>query len=118
MKFCKKCDKDTPTKIIGQKEECMVCGSIIQEYEIPKGKMINKSLMKDYKEITKINKDTGAYENAQKIGQNVLIGLLVILAGVLYSMGGFDLVFKGAIVLIIGLMVLAVALFLIAMASD
>jgi len=118
MKFCKKCDKDTPTKVIGKKEECMVCGTIIQECEIPRRKMINKSLMRDFKEITKTNKDTGKYENAQKVGQNVLIGLLVILAGVLYSIGGLDLLFKGAISLIIGLMFLAIVLFLIAMASD
>lgn len=119
MKFCKRCSKDTPTKVIGQKEECMVCGSIIQEYEIPKEKkLINKSLLSDFKEITKTNKDTGKYENAQKLGQNVLIGLLVIIAGILYSIGGLYLIFQGAIVLVLGLIVLAVILFKIAMMSD
>ncbi len=74
--------------------------------------------MKDFKKLTKTNEDTGKYENAQKIGQNVLIGLLIIIAGILYSIGGFDLLLKGGIALIGVLIVLAVILFLIAIASD
>ena len=121
MNFCNKCEKETLTKIIGNKEECMVCGAEIISKSQKSAKFINSLTMKtvkDYKEITKTNKNTGQYENAQNVGRNVLIGIIIIIIGILYSFGGIDLVIKAIIIGIIALVALAVMLFMVAMASD
>jgi len=119
MNFCSKCAKQTPTKITETAEECMVCGSVINKLETKNGKkFVNDSMMKDMKKLTEKNKDTGKYNQAQTVGRNVLIGLLVILMGIFYSIGGIDMVLQGTFILFILLLTLSVILFLIAMVSD
>jgi len=118
MNFCNKCEKQTPTKIVDGKEECMVCGNIISEYKLPKGKnIVNESILKDFKKLTKVDKDTGKYVNANKVGRNVTIGMLIILSGILYSIGGISLVLSSIAILFGGLIILSIILYIAAMVN-
>jgi hypothetical protein len=115
MNFCHKCEKQVPTNVIDENEECMVCGSIIDKSSISKNKnIVNSSMMKNFKEVTKVDEDTGKYKNAQKLGRNVLIGFIVIIAGILYSIGGFGAIFKVTVALIGFLVLLSVILYIVA----
>jgi uncharacterized membrane protein YvbJ len=113
MKFCKNCEKETPTKKVDGEEECMVCGTIITE-----NKFVNMRLTKELKKLTKKKENSKNYNSAQVVGRNVLIGILLIISGILYGMGGIELVLTYVIGGIIGLAFFAIILFLIAIGSD
>ena len=109
MKFCKKCDKKAPTIIVGEKEECMICGTEIDDESEKSNSFVNKQMTKnisDIKNLTKIDQNTGEYANAQTVGRNISIGILVILIGFLYIIGGITTVITG-LATIIGLIVSA-----------
>ncbi len=56
---------------------------------------VNEMMIKDLKEATKINQNTGKYVNAQKFGRNITIGVSVIIIGILYSIYGLTTVLIG-----------------------
>lgn len=114
MDYCQKCKKKVPTIKVGDKLECMICGTEIMSEQ--KQNFVNKITAKssrDLQELTKIDPDTGKYVNAQKVGRNITIGLLIIITGILYSLGGFALVFMMSIATIILLVVAAVAIYIL-----
>lgn len=111
MKFCKKCEKQTPTINIGEKEECMVCGAEVTEEG--KKSFVNEKTIKSLRDLTKIDSDSGKYKSANDVGRGVLIGILVILMGILYSIGGVSMVFSGIGTLFLILLLLAIGLWII-----
>ena len=75
--------------------------------------MNNEKMNKDFKEITKIDPSTGKYTNAQKVGRNISIGILVILMGILYSFGGISLVITSFSVIVILLFIIALIVYIL-----
>lgn len=119
MNYCQKCDKSTPTKIIENKEECMVCGSeIVTKNRIETKNFVNKNTIKDLKKLAEKDENTGAYKNAQTVGRNVLIGVLIIIAGILFSIGGFGLVINATLFVIILMVFVSIILFYLAVTTG
>jgi len=75
--------------------------------------MNNEKMNNDFKEITKIDPKTGKYTNAQKVGRNISIGILVIIMGVLYSIGGITLLITGLLTGIILLFIIALIAYIL-----
>jgi hypothetical protein len=74
---------------------------------------VNEMMMKDLKEATKIDPDTGKYTNAQKVGINFSIGIATILSGILFLIGGISLVFWGIITSVAVLIILSIIIYLL-----
>jgi hypothetical protein len=117
MKFCKKCEKNTPTVIVKGVEECMVCGSEIKsEPEIlPKNMNATKEAIRSLRGLTKTDEKTGKYTQSEIVGRNVSIGFLLILMGILYAIGGLTTVFYGIAIIVAFLFVAAVFIYIAAM---
>lgn len=118
MKFCKKCEKSAPTVIVGDIEECMICGATIEGGEEKSDSFANRTMaknLKDIKQLTQKNPNTGQYTNAQNVGKNIGIGILIILAGILYAIGGIPMVFWGAVTIVVGLIVASIFIYILAM---
>lgn len=74
---------------------------------------INNIMLKDLKESTKIDPDTGKYVNAQKVGRNISIGIVIIFAGILYAMGGLILVITAIVTCMVLLFVSALVMYIL-----
>jgi len=112
MNYCQKCKKKVPTVKVGDKSECMICGTetISDQKENFTNKTTAKSL-KEMQELTKIDPDTGKYTNASKVGRNISSGLLIIMIGFLYSYGGISGVILGVATIIIALLLTAITIY-------
>ncbi len=118
MRFCKKCNKQSPTTAVFGVEECMVCGSKFENEPKKEESFTNKAMaknLKDIKRLTKKDSETGKYTNAQIVGRNISIGLFIILIGIMYAIGGTTLVFWGIAILVVGLFVASVFIYIAAM---
>jgi hypothetical protein len=73
-----------------------------------------EQVIKDTKYITEIDENTGKYKHAQKVGRNVMIGLSLILAGVLYSIGGINLIIGAIILSFVLILLISVIIYIIA----
>lgn len=73
----------------------------------------NKVALETLQNLIKTDKDSGKYTNAQKVGRNVSIGLLVILMGILYSFGGISVVITGIAVIIAILLISSVVIYIL-----
>ncbi len=89
MKFCKKCEKETPTIVINTIEECMVCGAKIVENIKLNTKQIKKQSNAKYGTLDWMleNPDSDIYARSQKVGFVVLIAIIIIGIGFAIVMG-------------------------------
>lgn len=70
-------------------------------------------MMKDIKEVTKVDQDTGKYMNAQRVGTRISIGLVIIFIGILFIFGGFSLVLWGIGINILMILLIATILYIL-----
>lgn len=73
---------------------------------------INENLLKDAKELSKKD-EKGKYINAQKIGNRVTLGILVIIAGIIYSFFGLEILIMSIVVLISIIFLIALVLYIL-----
>jgi len=66
MKFCKKCEKQTPTSSKNGTEECMVCGTILLESEITKKSVIDLRSNPKSSNISKSKDIADAYSKSKE----------------------------------------------------
>jgi len=79
-KYCEKCKKNVPIIVVGNEEECMICGT----------RIIPGQAVKALKNLCETDQDSGKYKNAQRVGRNVAIGVFIIVLGLLYSFYGLQ----------------------------
>ncbi len=114
MKYCKRCEKDTPTSSKGGVEECMVCGApLVEPKPAPEIKFVKSApeIKPKPKEISKVTKtvETPRYiPNVYDNGSNTTYS----------SGGGASAILGGIMVMIIGFSVLTVGNYVIMAISE
>lgn len=65
-------------------------------------------------DICEIDKDTGQYKNAQKIGARLFVGFFILVMGILYSIKGLYFVLITIVITFLTLVILSLILYLLA----
>ena len=75
--------------------------------------MKNEKTVKELQNLTKTDPNTGKFVNAQRVGNRISIGIVLIVLGILYSIGGISLVISGILVCVIILLLASIVAYIL-----